>query len=123
MLEWLQGALAARSATGKGSAVTSIQWIIALLIAGLANASLYRAPTEWTLVLFGVLLVGMLVFFCIVYCIWMKLDPDALRSESYSLRKREIDHGLIGDDATGLRQPTRRRRVIAAGTDVLQENR
>lgn len=38
----------------------------------------------------------------------MKIDPDALRSEWYSLRKREIDQGYLGDDKTGMRKVSRR---------------
>lgn len=107
MFQWIQGAWVGRAAGGKGSVVTPIQWVIGLLIGGLANASWYRA-SDWVLQLLGVLLVGMVLFFCVIYCVWIKVERDALRSESYSLRKREIDRGLIGDSAAGLRVARRR---------------
>lgn len=108
VIQFLQ-TLSTRGAGGRGSAVTPIQWVIGLLIAGLANSSLYRAPEWWLPAFFATLLVGMLLFFCIIYCIWMNKDPDSLRSELYSLRKREIDQGLLGDAQTGLIRPRRAR--------------
>jgi hypothetical protein len=119
VLQLVQGMWTSRTAGGRGSAVTPIQWVIGLLIGGLANASLYRAP-DWVQMLLGGLLICMIAFFCVIYCVWMKLERDALRSESYSLRKREIDRGFLGDDTTGLR-PARSRRPVAGQQTVGQQ--
>ena len=56
----------------------------------------------YVLVLADLSLVG---FYCYVYVHFMKTDPDALRSERYSLRKLELQKGLIGDNRTGLIKP------------------
>jgi hypothetical protein len=113
LLSSLQGFLAARVGGGRASAITPVQWVIALLIAGLAGS--YRLPS-WMTVLLGVLLAWMVGFFCVIYCVWMKISPDALRSESYLLGRQAIDRGFLGDDASG---PRRRR---GGGPPAAQEN-
>lgn len=38
------------------------------------------------------------------FAFFMVKDPDALRSESYKLKKMQIERGLIGDSTQGLHQ-------------------
>jgi hypothetical protein len=101
--EYLEG-----RAEGKGSAMTPIQWIFATLIGGLVGAR-HAGLSESLLNVLVALVAATLLFFFAMYVIWMRLDPDALRSERYSLRKEELRRGLVGDSRTGLQRPPRRR--------------
>lgn len=41
------------------------------------------------------------------YIYFMRRDPDALRSESYSLQKLAIEKGIFGDNLVGMIDPDR----------------
>jgi hypothetical protein len=96
-------------AESRGSAMTPIQWIFASLIGGIVGASRAGLGDVLLSVLMA-LLTATLLFFFVTYAIWMKIDPDALRSERYALRREELRRGLVGDNQAGLHRPPRRRR-------------
>jgi hypothetical protein len=48
-------------------------------------------------------------------------DPDALRSERYTLQKLAIEHHLIGDSATGILSDTESNKLIDI-TDASKQN-
>jgi hypothetical protein len=59
------------------------------------------APAWLTIGLGICALVNFLLFGC-AYIFFMVKDPDALRSESYSLQKLALQKGLFGDSIQGL---------------------
>ena len=61
----------------------------------------FHAP-HWILVLFGLFSSITLILFGFSFVFFVFRDPDALRSEKYSLSKLAIEKGLIGDDIKGL---------------------
>jgi hypothetical protein len=83
------------------SVLNPIQWFVAILLSGFCIALIVHAPT-WFTVLVGVgvglafaLFFGAYIYFC-------KKDPDALRSENYSLTKLAIEKRFLGDSNVGL---------------------
>lgn len=78
--------------------------LLALLIAG-------RPLTDsqpWIAVLLAVMLVIAILITLGAYLYFMFKDPDYLRSESFGLRKMEIERGIVGDSVGGLiDQPVR----------------
>ena len=61
---------------------------------------LVRAPF-WLLVVAMAMAVLTLVVLFVAYIFFMARDPDALRSETYVLKKIAIEKGLIGDSTLG----------------------
>lgn len=89
-------------ASGKRSSVLRpLQWLIGLLIAGL-GVVLGLEGRDALVVLFGVLLSIAFLAFLVAYFAFAWKDPDALRSESYSLNKMAIERGMVGDSETPL---------------------
>jgi hypothetical protein len=64
-----------------------------------------HAPT-WASIVFATFTGLPLLLFLAAYIFFMTRDPDALRSERYSIQKMAIEKGLIGDDLHGLLEPT-----------------
>ena len=57
--------------------------------------------TNWLCyILVGIILVIIILFiFTYIFCLFK--DRDALRSESFSIRKLQIEKGIFGDNNTG----------------------
>lgn len=98
LMHWLTSA--SRGGT-RSSALHPLNWLAGTVIAGLALAVEVDAPS-WCLVLLGIALSVCIFIYLGVYIYFAIRNPDALRSESYTLRKLEIEHGLIGDDHSGI---------------------
>lgn len=85
----------------KNSVLVPLQWIIALLGALFIALLLGKAP-NWALVGDGLCFVVVLLTALAYYAYFASRAPDCLRSEQYSLSKFAIQHGLYGDNDTGL---------------------
>jgi len=85
------------------SVLNPVQWIVVILIFGAALLALAHAPV-WLMIGIGVCAFGGFVLFVFSYIFFMIKDPDALRSESYSLQKLALQKGLVGDNLQGLIQ-------------------
>ena len=79
----------------------SLQWMTFILLVGLSGTSLSNAP-DWTAQVVSVLLVIVVIMYLFFYCYFAFKSPDQLRSEKYTIRKMEIERGLVGDDTVGL---------------------
>ncbi len=78
--------------------------MLSLLIPGTLGAFYLGAPM-WVGTVFAILAVLAVTLFLFTYVYFMFKDPDALRSEKYSLHKMAIERGLFGDDRYGLIDP------------------
>lgn len=77
-------------------------WLAATFTTGIIfSISLYVHYVVWISILFSILLI--LIFLIMSYMIiyFVHKDPDALRSEGYILRKKEIEKGPFGDNDQG----------------------
>jgi hypothetical protein len=78
--------------------------VIGLLLSALASLVLGEAPS-WLLISVGLALAVVLVVFLGAYLYLLLRNPDALRSEHFSLSKMAIEKGLVGDNVQGLTDP------------------
>lgn len=92
------GARGARS-----TALHALQWGMGMVLCSIPLSIFAKAPA-WILIVLVVALGLILVTFLGAYLFLLGKNPDALRSEDYSLSKMAIEHGLIGDSKTGLRE-------------------
>ncbi len=90
--------------SAKGSKSTAMQplaWIIGLLLTSSLGVFYIKAP-EWIAKIFIALCVIMIILYIGAYLYFMLKNPDALRSESFTLKKMEIQKGIQGDNITGI---------------------
>lgn len=84
----------------KSTVLKSLTWFIGLILATLVALALKDAAM-WILILIATLLVSAVILFFYVYVYCLKHNPDALRSEGYSIKKMAIEKGFYGDNQSG----------------------
>jgi hypothetical protein len=75
---------------------------------------------NWLLVGIFVLFVVLIVFYLSSFYFFMKSDPDALRSERYSLQKIAIEKHLIGDSNIGIIDEVNSNKIINATAPAIE---
>jgi hypothetical protein len=78
------------------SALNPLQWTLAILLLGLLIL-LWTGADKWIIVGLGVCVFGDVGLLAFGYFYFMFKNPDALRSEAFSLQKMAIERGLVGD--------------------------
>ena len=120
-MDIIKALLSRSDASGSKSTILQpLTWFIAILLATLAILFKIQAPIWICSILTGIILLIVVLFvFAYVYCLFV--DRDALRSESFSIRKMEIEKGiLMGDNSTGLLgKPTERKELTNQMEDSL----
>jgi hypothetical protein len=81
-----------------------LAWLIGILATLTVLAAIGKAPT-WLLIIFSSLLTVSICLYVGAYVFCLLNDRDALRSETYSLNKMAIEHGVYGDSRMGLIDP------------------
>jgi hypothetical protein len=76
-------------------------WPVGILATLTVAAAIGKAPT-WLLVILAIFLGVALLLYLGAFLFCLAADRDSLRSETYSLHKMAIEHGLYGDSAIGL---------------------
>jgi hypothetical protein len=89
----------------RSSVVNPLQWACAIVGSVLLLAVASHAPT-WLVIMLAAIFCATFVLFTSVYVFFMLKNPDALRSEHYSLSKMAMEKGLVGDSISGLREAT-----------------
>jgi hypothetical protein len=89
----------------RSSVLNPLQWMLVILVFGIAVCLLGHAPL-WLVILFAILLALVLALFLVAYVYFARVNPDSLRSEQFSLSKLAIEKGLLGDSLAGLRPST-----------------
>lgn len=93
--------------TAKGARSTALQplqWVLGMLLTALSPALWLGAPA-WLTAALGIAGAVVLLVLLGSYVYLLIRSPDALRSESYTLRKMEIEKGLVGDNISGVYDP------------------
>ena len=85
----------------RSDALRALIWPMGILLAATVGLTSAGAP-QWMLVVFAALFVVSVVLYFIVYIYFAVHDRDALRSETCTLHKMAIEHGIYGDSRTGL---------------------
>jgi hypothetical protein len=87
----------------RSSVLNPLQWALAIsFCALLISAALHATP--WLSIFFATIGGSLVIVFIWSYVFFTFKDPDALRSEKYSLVKTAIEKHLVGDSLTGLRE-------------------
>lgn len=104
----IKALLSHSDASGSRSTILKpLTWLLGIILATLLAAFRFSAPAWFCYLLAGIAILAVLLFFfAYVFCLFK--DRDALRSESFSLRKMEIEKGLYGDSDMGLVQRSNR---------------
>lgn len=92
--------------TANGSrtnALQHLQWMVAAFLAALLFAAFYGLPIEITILL-SIIVVIFVVAYLATHTYFMTKNPDALRSEKFTIQKMAIERGLIGDSTQGMRK-------------------
>ncbi len=93
----------ASTSGSRSTALKPLTWLVGILVAGVVSLAAYN-PTFWLLVVVVALLAVVVVVFLGSYIYFMVKNPDALRSERFTLSKMKIEKNLIGDDKSGLKE-------------------
>ncbi len=84
----------------RSTAIEPVQWVLALLLAATVGGPAVGAPA-WLEILLASLSGSTVLFFGVCYVFFMRKNPDALRSERYTLQKMALERGILGDNTTG----------------------
>lgn len=88
------------------NALNHLQWMIAAFLAALLAAGHYNLPMQliW---LFAFILLVLVVCYLGSHFFFMVKNPDALRSEKFTIQKMAIERGLVGDSLFGMHEEIR----------------
>ena len=106
----------------KSTALYPLQWLIAILVSGLLLSFTVGAPS-WVPIALFILCALTFILFGIAYSFFMVKDPDALRSERYSLSKMAIEKGLFGDNIFGTFESTVDQPVTISTSEELTDEK
>jgi hypothetical protein len=93
----------ARIGQSRTSVINPLQWTLAIVVIALLFLVLVHAPS-WLLIFFACVVGIVVVLLIAAFLFFMLKNPDALRSEKYSLVKTAIEKKVVGDSLTGLRE-------------------
>jgi hypothetical protein len=85
----------------RSDALKPLAWLIVILTST-CILLVYAAAPVWLLIVAVCLLAAAIALYFIAFSFCLIRDRDALRSETYSLHKIAIEHGLTGDSITGV---------------------
>ena len=87
----------------RSTALQPLAWLVGILTSGLVIAATSGAPT-WVLICIAIFFGLSVLVYLVIYVYFAIKNPDALRSERYTLSKMAIEKDLIGDDKSGLKE-------------------
>lgn len=112
----MQSFLSRSDAKGtRSTALHSLQWALGLLLASLPPSLLANAP-DWLLVTLLCSIAIVLLVYIGAFVFLLIRNPDALRSEQFTLSKMALEKGLVGDNVTGVIESASR---VSAPSNVL----
>ncbi len=78
-----------------------LAWLIGLLLAGLVLLVAFANPAPWIVVLLAVVVCVGVAVYLVGWILFAIHNPDALRSERFTLSKMAIEKRLTGDTLKG----------------------
>jgi hypothetical protein len=85
----------------KSTAITPLNWTVGMLVVGILGGVRAGIPS-WATAVFCACLVLTVLGCLTAFAYFAFKNPDALRSERYTLTKIAIEHHLLGDDLAGI---------------------
>jgi hypothetical protein len=99
------------SASGsRSTALQDARWLFVIALGALVVTVALKAPTP-ILWLLSILCAMSFVLACGSYLYLLRTNPDALRSERFTIEKMRIEKGIMGDTLSGFRDMTGSRDV------------
>jgi len=84
----------------KSTILKPLTWFISLLLAAIIALS-YTKANSWLIVFLVILISIAFIVFIMAYIYCLFKNPDALRSETFSIQKMAIEKGVFGDNISG----------------------
>jgi TRAP-type uncharacterized transport system fused permease subunit len=95
----------AQIAQSRSSVINPLQWtLLILVVLLLALVTEHERTPPWLLVSAAVATGAVLLLLMTSYIYFMRTNPDALRSETFSIVKTALEKKYLGDSLTGLRE-------------------
>jgi hypothetical protein len=85
----------------RSTVVTMLGWMAATLASCMIATVTFHAP-DWMQVFVAVMFGADFATFLGTHIYFALVNPDALRSERFSIQKMAIQHRLVGDSVSGL---------------------
>lgn len=107
-MELLRELLSRSTADGsRTNALNHLQWMLTAVLVSVLIAFYQKAPDVLIYFLCAILIV-LLVAYLVTHFYFMVRNPDALRSEKFTIEKMALERGLVGDNLSGVRKPNAR---------------
>ena len=110
MTDFLQFVTALReqmaASLSRSDVLRPLAWAVGILLFSLVTLVLSGKAPSWLLVIMVILIILVVVLYIGAYVFFALKNPDALRSEKYSLSKMAIEHGVYGDSASEIIDPS-----------------
>ena len=113
-----------QQATTQGSRSTALNpvlWIFGIIISAICTAIKLQFPLFIIATLCGMACV-IFIFFIVVYSYFMVKNPDALRSEKFTLSKMAIERSITGDNISGFIDPQERTLQLPVVSTEVEDN-
>jgi hypothetical protein len=88
------------AALSRSDILRPLTWLVGLFLFATIGLVASAAP-QWMLIGAGSVLGATVLLYLGAYIYCLICNPDALRSERYSIQKMAIEHGLLGDSDAG----------------------
>ena len=99
----------------RSDVLRALIWPNSGLLVALIAAVTAKAP-NWIQIMLAIMLCIFMTLYGGAYIYFAATDPDALRSEKYKLHKMAIEHGIIGDNMTGIIDANPQKLISAPAT-------
>lgn len=84
----------------KSTILKPLNWLLISLASILITLTYIKAPVAFIYIIFGLLVITfVLIIGTYIYC--LRKNPDALRSETFSIQKMALEKGVYGDSTSG----------------------
>lgn len=98
---FIKALLSQSDASGSRSTILKpLIWLIGVLL-GVFLTLIFAEADLWLHIIIILLIVAAIGLYFYVYYYCLRHNPDALRSESFTIRKLQIEKGIFGDSNTG----------------------
>jgi hypothetical protein len=100
-IELIQSFLQQATAQGaRSTALSPLGWLTAIISSALFGSFVSHAPM-WAIVTLTAALVMCVIMYFVAYIFFMMKNPDALRSERFTLSKLALERSVKGDSIAG----------------------
>lgn len=98
---FIKALLSQSDASGSRSTILKpLIWLIGVLL-GVFLTLIFAEADLWLHIIIILLIVAAIGLYFYVYYYCLRHNPDALRSESFTIQKLQIEKGIFGDSNTG----------------------